>query len=173
MRLLRRGTPVPADVLARLPHGERVLAHARSTDGTWLLGSRTALHLVSTLVDTVETIAWQQVERAEWDRDAERLRVCEVGEYGVRRPVHELAVSDPGTLLAFVRERVTASVVLQRRVVVSGRRGFTVIARRSPDGTGGLTWAYEFDAGVDPEDPQVRRLAEAGLQTAAEELGLA
>ena len=174
MRLLRRGTQVPAEVLAQLPRGERVLAAAPATDGTWLLGTRDALHLVRSLsVEPVETIPWQQVERAEWDRDSERLRVSEVGEYGVRRPVHELAVTDPGTLLAFVRERVTASVVLQRRVVVSGRSGFTVIARRAPNGTGELSWAYEFDAGVDPEDPQVRVLAEAGLRAAAEELGLA
>jgi hypothetical protein len=75
-------------------------------------------------------------------------------------------------LLTLVRERVTASVVLQRRVTVAGRRGFFVVARRSPTGVGDLQWAYEFDAGVDPDDPQVRHLAETGLRAAAEELGL-
>ncbi|MGZ4495380.1 MAG: hypothetical protein ACXVWU_11820 [Nocardioides sp.] len=176
MRLqLRRGSQAhepPADVVARagLARGDRVLAAARAVDGTWLLGTRTALVLVGT---AVETLPWQCVERAEWHRDGERLRVFEVGEYGARRPVHAFHVTAPGSLLAFVRERVTASVVLQRRVVVEGRRGFFVVARRSPVGPADVSFAYEFDAGVDPDDPRVKALAEAGLRAAAEELGLA
>jgi hypothetical protein len=96
-----------------------------------------------------------------------------VGDYGRPRPVHEFVIDHPGQLLAFVRERVTASVVLQRRVVVRDRRGLTVVARRAPRGTGELTWSYELDAGLDPDDPEVRALAEQGVRTAAEELGLA
>ena len=172
-RFLGRRPGLPADVVTRagLARGERVLAAAPAADGTWLLGTRTAL----VLVEPVETmrIPWERVERAEWDRDTDRLRVSEVGEYGATRPVHVLEVTEPGQLLAFVRERVTASVVLQRRVTVSGRQGFTVLARRPPTGTGEIAWAYEFDAGVDPDDPQVRDLADAGLRAAAEELGLA
>ena len=34
-------------------------------------------------------------------------------------------------------------------------------------------WAYELDAGLDPADPAVRTAAEAGVRSAAEELGLA
>jgi hypothetical protein len=113
------------------------------------------------------------VESAEWRRDDDRLRVSEVGDYGRPRPVHEFVIDDPGQLLAFVRERVTASVVLQRRVVVRDRLGLLVVARRAPNGTGNLTWAYELDAGLDPEDPEVRELADRGIRTAAEELGLA
>ena len=174
MRLfLGRRRDLPADVVTRagLARGERVLAAAPAVDGTWLLGTRTAL----VLVEPVETmrIPWERVERAEWDRDTDRLRVSEVGEYGAARPVHVLEVTEPGQLLAFVRERVTASVVLQRRVTVSGRQGFTVLARRPPTGAGEIAWAYEFDACVDPDDPQVRDLADAGLRAAAEELGLA
>jgi hypothetical protein len=51
--------------------------------------------------------------------------------------------------------------------------GLLVVARRAPNGTGNLTWAYELDAGLDPEDPEVRELADRGIRTAAEELGLA
>jgi hypothetical protein len=94
-----------------------------------------------------------------------------VGEYGERRPVHEFVLDEPGKFLPLLRERVTASVVLQRRVVVRGKQGLFVVARRVPD-TGEITWAYELDPGVDPDDPEVRRLAELGLQAAAEELGL-
>jgi hypothetical protein len=171
---LRRGTAVPAEVVARagLPGRERVLAAIPSREGTWLLGTRDALVLVPAEGDEVVRIPWERVERAEWDRDKDRLDVLEVGEFGLPRPVHTYGIEDPGLLLPLVRERVSASVVLQRRVVVSGTRGFFVIARRPPSGMGELTWAYEFDRDVDPDDPAVREAAEQALHVAGEELGL-
>lgn len=179
-RLFARETAAPADVVERADlGGEKVLAATEARDGTWLLATRAALVLVepSRVVEPGETagvirIPWQQVEAADWSRDDDRLRVSEVGEYGERRPVHELHLDEPGNLLPMVRERVTASVVLQRRVAVSGNRGLFVVARRAPNGDGAISWAYELDAGLDPEDPEVRRLAELGLRAAAEELGL-
>ncbi len=154
---------------AALPRGSRVLASASSHDGTWLLGTRDAL----VVVEAAETmsIPWERVETAEWDRDEDRLRVSEVGEFGRIRPVHVFTVSEPGRLLQLVRERVTASVLLQRRVVTGSGRGLLVIARRPPRGTGEITWAYELDAGVDPDDPAVARVAEEGLRAAQAELG--
>jgi hypothetical protein len=85
--------------------------------------------------------------------------------------VHTLTVSEPGLLLAMVRERVTASVLLQRRVPVDGRLGVVVIARRPPRGQGDIIWAVEFDAGLDPEDPLVAEAAADGLRAAQDELG--
>jgi hypothetical protein len=169
----KRALDVPADVVVRavVPRGEKVLAGARATDGTWLLGTRSALHIVPPAAPSA-TIPWECVETADWDRDDERLRITEVGEFGALRPVHVFSVAEAGLLLTLVRERVTASVVMQRRVVVSGRKGLFVVARRSPTGVGDIGWAYEFDAGVDPEDPEVSRLAATALRTAAEEIGL-
>ena len=185
----KRGERVPGTVVARagLAKGERVRAAARTADGTWLLGTAAALVVVPPVVEPVEpppdvepvetppgveTIPWEQVEQADWDRDSARLRVTGVGEFGKVRPVHQFTITEPGLLLPMVRERVTASVVLQRRVTVSGRKGFFVVGRRSPTGAGEIGWAYEFDVGVEPDDPEVRRLAEAALRAAEEELGL-
>ena len=167
----KRAVSVPAEVRARvdLRPGEKVLAGTRSTDGSWLLGTRDALLVVTP--DAHTRIPWEHVERADWDGDENRLLVSEVGEFGRPRPEHVFAVAEPGLLLELVRERVTASVVLQRRVNVTGRRGFVVVARRAPKGDGGLAWAYEFDPGVDPDDPSVRALAEAALASAQEEIG--
>jgi hypothetical protein len=170
-RLFARDLAAPAEVVARagLASGDKVLAASPTRDGRWLLATRRTLVVVG---DAVETIPWQQVEAADWSRDEDRLRVSEVGEYGEQRPVHEFALDEPGKFLPLLRERVTASVVLQRRVVVRGKLGLSVVARRVPD-TGEITWAYELDAGLDADDPEVRRLAQLGLRAAAEELGLA
>ena len=186
MRLFARGAGVPADVLERsmLPRGARVLAWAHAEDGTWLLGTRDVLVVVPPdepdrsvpPLDElgnrpVETIPWERVATADWNKDEDRLRVTEVAEYGVVPPTHVLEVREPGLLLQLVRERVTASIVLQRRVPVSGRRGVTVIARRPPQGSGETTWAVELDPGLAPEDPAVREAAARGLQDAQAELG--
>jgi len=169
----QRLSGIPSAVVGRagLGSGEKVLASAVATDGTWLLGSRVALYVVPPEPGDTRRIRWEQVERADWQKDTERLVVAEVGRFGEVRPEHRFTIKQPGSLLPFVRERVTASVVLQRRVTVEGKKGLFVIARRPPDGAGEVTWAYEFDAGVDPSDPAVAELAEKGLQAAAEELG--
>lgn len=168
-----REPAAPAEVLAGagLARGEKVLAATAARDGSWLLATRRALVIVWP-GQPATTVAWHEVESADWSRDEDRLRVLEVGEYGLPRPVHEFTLDEPGRLLATVRERVTASVVLQRRVVVRGDQGLFVVARRAPTGDDEIIWAYELDAGLDPEDPEVRRLAELGLRAAAEELGL-
>jgi len=192
----KRSVDVPAEVLAAasLAPGEKVLAATSTTDDRWLLGTRVALHVArapepspaeeptgegpeqvepESVVEPVETrIPWETVERADWDRDEEQLVVTEVGEFGRVRPRHVFGVSEPGLLLELVRERVTASVVLQRRVLTHGQRGLLVIGRRPPTGEGEVVWAYQFDAGVDPEDPAVVAAAEEGLRSAQADLGL-
>lgn len=182
-RKAKVSTEVTAD--AGLAPRDSVLAAARAEDGTWLLGTRDALVLVparsaggggegppaEAMTGAVRTIPWERVETADWDRDLSRLRVSEVADFGRERPVHMLTVLDPGSLLPMIRERVTASVVLQRRVVISGKRGLTVIARRPPRGRGEIAWAYMLDDGIDPTDPLVAEAAERGLRAAQEELG--
>lgn len=176
----KRAMSVPAAVIssAGLGKGERVLAGTVAKGGTWLLGTREALLVVppgpsgSEPTGEVLRIPWQHVERADWDSDAEQLTVLEIGEFGRVRPRHTFEIEDPGLLLELLRERVTASVVLQRRVPVHGKTGVTVVARRTPGGDGEITWAYEFDRGVDPEDPEVMAAAERALQSARNELGV-
>ena len=137
--------------------GPRPLASAVTTDGVTVAGTR------DHLVVGDRSIPWEEIEAADWDRDASVLRVAEVGSWGEERARHVLELDDPRRLLELVRERVTASVVLQRHVAVDGRRGLRVIARRAPKGDRPIAWFFEYDEGVDPDDPAVRELAEATL----------
>lgn len=152
-----------------LVSGESELARAESTAGP-VVGTREALY-VPTSVGHVR-VPWEQVESADWDSDGEALRVREVGSWGERRPVYLLTIADPGRLLELVRERVTATVVLQRHVAVEGSRGVRVIARRAPSGLREVTWLFEYDEGIDPDDPLVAHAAESALATAREDVGL-
>ena len=115
---------------------------------TWSPGTRDAVYVAGVRVP------WEQVEAADWDVDTSVLRISEVGSWGDVRPEHVLTLEEPGRLLELVRERVTATVVLQRHVPVRGRRGLRVIARRAPGGDRPVTWIYEYDAGIDPGRPR-------------------
>jgi hypothetical protein len=150
--------------------GERLLAWALLTDGEWVAGTRDAFYLPG------GRVPWEQVQDADWNRDDDRLRVSEVGTWGETRPVHTFAVADAAAkdaerLLQLIRERVTASVLLIRQVPVTGRRGVRVVARRAPSGHSEISWFYEYDQGIDPDDPFVRAAAETALAAAKSDVG--
>ena len=162
-----------------LPAGERLLAWA-DIEGGAAAGTRDALYLrlptdessPATQAEGTIRIPWEHVQAADWDPEASTLRVAEVGHWGETRPVHQLMLREPGHLLELVRERVTASILLQRHVTVSARRGVRVIARRAPSGAQQVRWTFEYDEGVDPDDPAVRLVADAALVQARDEVGL-
>lgn len=168
---------------AALGRGERVLASAEALDGTWLVGSRDSLSVVlrgeryaeegmdSSAATSVTRIPWEQVHRADWDQETSMLRIERVQEYGTPVEAWTLELEDPRAFLSLLRERVSASVVVQTRVEVGRKKGLTVIGRRAPAGDGDVTWAYQFDPGVDPDDPAVMAAAERALAEAQESLG--
>ena len=162
----------------RLPHrrssvdlapGESELARAESEAGL-VVGSRDALYVPTDAGHL--RVPWGQVESADWNDEREVLRVREVGTWGERRPEYVLAISDPGRLLELVRERVTATLVLQRHVAVDGARGLRVIARRAPSGGREVTWLFSYDEGIDPADPLVAEAADRALAAAQQDVGL-
>ncbi len=169
----RRGAQ-PRPPLPRVVAGEKVLAHAVTGGGAVVAGTRDALYLpADPPADRGPgwvRLRWEEVESADWDADKGVLRVLGVGTWGEVRPEHAVSLERPDRLLQLVRERVTASIVLQRRVPVRGGRGLTVVGRRAPAG-GPLRWFHEYDQGVDPDDPEVRRLAADALARAREEAG--
>jgi hypothetical protein len=165
VRSLRRTRP-PVEVAA----GERLLAWARLNDGGWVAATRDALYLPA------GRLPWEQVEAADWERDQDRLRVSELGSWGEARVEHALTLDDSDIgadrLLQLVRERVTASVLLVRHVPITGRRGVRIVARRAPSGRSDVLWFYEYDVGIDPDDPFVRAASETALATARSDVGL-
>lgn len=152
--------------------GERVLAWAETERGV-LAGTRDALYVPEPALEPVGSrrLAWEEIEAADWNAETMVLRVSEVGQWGEQRREHAWTLAAPSRLLQLVRERVNASVVLQRHVPVDGRRGLRVIARRAPRGDRPVEWFFEYDEGVDPTDPDVRQAAAEALATARDDVG--
>jgi hypothetical protein len=78
----RRRLALPAEVAARLDlaPGERPLAWALGTQGRWYVGTDRAIHLADG--DWFRKVAWEEVERADWQSEEGRLVVVEVASWG-------------------------------------------------------------------------------------------
>lgn len=174
MKLFERAERAPADVVAAagLRRGDKVLAFVQAGD-RWVLGTRFAFVVVQTgdgEPAVVAALPWERVQAADWVQDDATLTVTEVGEFGKPRASYVFPLENPALLLQLVRERVTASVVLQRGYLITAKEGFKVIGRRSPTG-GEISWMLEYGAGIDPDDPAVVSAAEAALASARADVG--
>lgn len=144
--------------------GERLLAWAERSDGGAAVGgTRDAVYLP-------QRVAWQDVATAEWDKEQLVLRVVELAPYGEAQPVHEIPLHAPDRLLQLVRERITATFVIQQYVEVARGRGARIFGRRPPAG-GPVHWFVEYDAGLDPADPAVASAIDAAVAAAKAEVG--
>jgi hypothetical protein len=165
VRLTRRPR-LPDEVRAELAlePGEKVLAAARRTDGTWVAATGRALVGKGVRVD------WTSTAHAEWDADESALEVVEVAGPGGESSRHRFVFDEPGFLPETVRERVMASIVASRHAPIHGRLGVRVVARQAP-GVEGLQWQVIVDPGIDADDPQVQALAQETLIQLQQELG--
>ena len=121
----------------------QVLAWAE-TPGGYVIGS-TAVLSVRSLSDTEwRHTGWHEMERGGWNAETRKLSWSE---YGGRRGSVEL--TGPGRLPELFRERVAASIVVERFVPISGDRGVVVNGRRDLGAARPLiTWHASLGRGL-------------------------
>ncbi len=156
----------PAEVRQRA-HGERVLS--------WLAsGTSSVVATPTTLVlpegSEVEHVPWDLVLRAQW---VEQALDVTLQERAGGRPVvlHVPVTGVVDTMAGVVRERVNASIAVQRHVALVGAQGARVVARRVPGETE-LRWTVVFDSGLDARDPALRARADSALADLRAALGV-
>lgn len=147
---------LPDGVAAAVP-GERPLGWA-AVPGGWAVATARRLVLPGR-----DPLGWEDVVRAIWDEPVLELQLPD----GPLR----LTLETPGGLPEVVRERVTASVLVQHHVPLRGGKGVRIVARRPPGGSE-VTWRVTFDPGLDHRDPQLRSEANRALSELRASLGL-
>ncbi|MER6944999.1 hypothetical protein ABZ297_40225 [Nonomuraea sp. NPDC005983] len=157
MNVFRR---LPADVrksLATTP-GERVLTFAASGDG-YLVATNLALYL-----SDGERVPYETIDKAFWDEEGLNVLTMD-GE------TRRAQVPEPRLLPETVRERVSATIVVNKHVSLPGRGGVRLVARRPPGGEV-VGWTLVFDDGLDPTDPGLRAQAEQALEGVRRSMGV-
>lgn len=156
-----------------------MLASAPLADGRWAVATTRALHVAGAAAGAEvaaepsgagadERHGWDEVATATWSDTASMLQVTWAD--GSRALAVEFAGS-AGYLPEVVRERVEASVVLTRRIEVTGRRGVRVAVRREAPGAA-LTTQVVADRGVDVREPELAARIAAEVETLREQTGL-
>lgn len=137
---------LPDDVVAQLhlEPGERVLAHAADPDGRPLVATDRAL-LLQRQPPTYSRLPWHELLRASYADDV--LTVFLVSADDGRTGRLRIPIAEHGRLPEVVRERITATVVLDQHLPLRGRKGVHVVARRRAGGED-LDWAYVVDDGL-------------------------
>ncbi len=134
----------------------RILAWARAKDG-YGVGSPSALSYGDEPGWT--HIGWHQIEQGGWDTDTSRLAWTL---YGGRRGSIEL--SEPGRLPELFRERVAASIVLEKFVPILGNRGVTISGRRDlSHGDVPITWNSTLGRGLTWQTEGVKAAADEAV----------
>jgi hypothetical protein len=177
---------VPAEVLLALglPRRQHVLAAAQDSSGRWWVATHDALFMPVDVTGraassaTGEQVPWEEIDKAEWDRDTSRFTLLMVG---APAPVHT-RFENADDLLTVLRERVTTSVVAVRTIplddaAVVARVGgilpgdaIVTVRRRAADRS--LFTQVAFSAPLDPSLPEVRLAGEATAAMARAELGV-
>ncbi|MCW2876476.1 MAG: hypothetical protein JWQ95_576 [Sphaerisporangium sp.] len=159
MRFPWSSRSLPEEAGVTLEAGERVLVHARTPDGAYVVATDRALHLPGD-----EALPWYRIDRALWDEEG----LLVVATDGAKR---RLPLPEPGRLPEAVRERVTSSILVNRHVRLGDRGGVRLVARRVP-GQDAAQWEFVFDPGLDPADPGLRAAAEQVLEEMRRNLGV-
>jgi hypothetical protein len=169
VRLFRRGG-VPDEALAALgvERSDHVIASARTTDGRWVVATNSNLIVgPASTTGEVRRLPWERIGAAAWRDDT-----LEVSVSFPQRPRERILLrfEEPERLPEAVRDRVTASIVVNEHVAIDGRLGVRIVGRRRP-GDDALAWTLTFDRGLDANDPWVRGRAEEELQRVREMTG--
>ncbi len=168
MRWLRRDA-LPGEVREHLTlqRGERILASAAGPAG-WVVVTTHAVWLP--IRAQIERVGWEHVDSAAWNQDEGVLTVVQAAPLGGRARQWFVRVDDARDLLLVVKERVRATVVVSRRLLLDGDQGVTIVGRRPP-GHDDVSWTVSVDVGVDPTDPAVRAEIDRALLVARGDVG--
>ena len=129
-----------ADVVVQSGREARILAWTQAEPG-FCIGSPALLSVGD--VDGWTHVGWHQIERGGWNAET---RTLSWAAYGGRRG--RAVLSAPVRLPELFRERVAASIVVERFVPVAGERGVTVTARRELAGSDTLSWHSSLTRGL-------------------------
>ena len=160
---------IPPEIAAaiELGSGEKPLAWASDDAGRYVVATHQSL-ILQRRPPVYERIGWEEIDQASYEDGVLNLTLVPDPSGAAARL--RIRVGDDVELPIAVRDRVTASIVVNQHVRLRGRKGVRIVARRRA-GEADLRWGFVFDSGLEPQD-QLRERAEALVEQVRQESGL-
>ncbi|MFC7625269.1 hypothetical protein [Microlunatus sp. GCM10028923] len=136
---------------------ERILSWATTGDG-FCIGFPALLSYGNE--DGWTHVGWHEIESGGWNSETRRISFRA---YDGRRGLIDLA--EPARLPELFRERVAASLVVEKFIPVDGNRGVTISGRRDlADAAAPIAWHSTLTRGVTWQTEGIRDLADRALE---------
>jgi len=158
-----RGLPPAAYAswVASLPgRPTRILAWARTETG-FCIGSPSALSYGDQF--GWRHLGWHEIERGGWDAATGELRWTELSAPGDPPTTGAVALTEPGRLPELFRERVSATIAVEKFVALAGSRGVVITARRDLAAAGAITWHATLTRGLTWQTDGVRAAVDQAM----------
>ncbi|HSU35993.1 MAG TPA: hypothetical protein VLJ88_10060, partial [Propionibacteriaceae bacterium] len=103
-------------------------------------------------------LGWHEIEHGTWNSETAVLSWTRHG--GGRGSVQ---LTQPGRMPELFRERIAATIALERFVPLAGERGVTITARRNLDDAGSISWHSTLTRGLTWQTEGVREAVDEAM----------
>lgn len=138
----------------------RILAWARMPDG-YCIGSPARLSFGD--ADDWQHCGWHEIQRGGWNAERRELNWIEIADPDEIARRRTLPLTEPGRMPELFRERVAATIAVERFVPIAGERGVIVTARRDLSRDGSISWRSSLTRGLSWQTEGVREAAERAV----------
>jgi hypothetical protein len=95
-----------------------------------------------------EHVGWHEIEHGSWNAERSRLSWVRYAAAGEAPSRGSLELTEPGRIPDLFRERILATIAVEKFVPLSGERGVTVTARRDLGRRGAVSWHGTLTRGL-------------------------
>jgi hypothetical protein len=139
----------------------RILAWAETSTG-FCIASPTALSYGDE--EDWNHVGWHQIERGSWNAELRRLCWVLQAAPGERSRRGSLELIEPGRMPELFRERIVATIAIEKFVPLAGERGVTITARRDLGGSGAIAWHSTLTRGLSWQADGVRAAVDQAME---------
>jgi hypothetical protein len=111
-----------------------------------------------------EHIGWHEIERGGWKAELQRLTWVRYADPGRTPARGSLELTAPGRLPALFRERISATIAVQRFIPLDGDRGVIIAARRDLGAGGAVAWRGTLTPGLSWQTTGVQAAVDQAME---------
>jgi hypothetical protein len=109
-------------------------------------------------------IGWHEIERGGWNAELGKLSWVLHATPGKSSPRCTLVLVKPGRLPELFRERISATIAIERFVPLLGERGVTITARRDLGASDTIAWHSTLTRGLSWDADGVRAAVDQAME---------